>query len=259
MLLGIVAGVTGGIVAGLLIGTSRTRSAYDRFVSASRIPDVYIDSPDGNVADAETIRRVPGVKGVATVSMGGVQIAGSELYLQIGASLDDGYGREVMATRIVAGREAHAGASDELVLSEPIAAALDKSVGDRLRLESYTPAQIEAMKSSQGGEPEAPKGPAATMTIVGIQRTPTNIVTDKILSDQVILPSGFSRRYGEKIGVWGNAIFVDVGPSASAGQVAAVVRRKFTHSPDSKNDSSTRPRVEANRRSNPLSTSSRPA
>jgi hypothetical protein len=225
LLVGLVAGVTGGVVAGLLCGASRTRSAYDRFVALSRIPDVYVDSPDGNPADAETIRRVPGVKGVAMISMGGVQVAGSKLYLQIGESLDGGYGREVNTTRIVAGRAARVGADNEVVLSEPIAAALHKSVGGRLQLESYTPAQIDALKRSGDGAPEGPKGPTATMTVVGIQRTPTNVVTDKILSDQIILPAGFSRRYGEKIGAWGHAIFVDVGPSPSAGHVATVARR----------------------------------
>ncbi len=225
LVLALVAGVTGGLVTGLLVGASHTRSAYDRFVAVSRLPDVYVESPDGNPVDAERIRRVPGVEGVATISMGGVALAGSDLYVQIGASLDGGYGREVNASRIVAGRPALVGADDEVVLAEPIAAALRKSVGDRLRLESYTPAQIEAMKTSQGGEPEGPMGPNATVTVVGIHRAPTNIVTDKILSDQIILPAGFSRRYGEKIGAWGYAIFVDVGPSASAGQVAAVARR----------------------------------
>jgi hypothetical protein len=224
VLLALVGGVTGGIVAGLLVGASRTSSAYDRFVAASRIPDVYVDSADASLADARAIRKVPGVRGVAKISMGGLQIVGAD-YLQIGASLDDGYGRDVDAGRIVAGRPARVDAADEVVLPEPIAAALGKAVGDRLRLESYTPAQVKALQRSEGGTPEGPKGPTATLTVVGIQRMPTNVVTDKILSDQIILPEGFSRRYGNKIGAWGHAVFVDVGPSPSTAQVEAVARR----------------------------------
>jgi hypothetical protein len=228
-LLAAVAGATGGVAAGLLAGASRTRSAYDRFVEAAQIPEVFVDasagSPADAVADAEALRAVPGVEGAAAITMGGVQLAGTDLYLQMGASLDGRYGREVNTGRMVAGREARTDAADEIVLPEPIATALGKAVGDRLRVESYTPAQIEAMQSSDGGAPPAPDGPSASLTVVGIQRMPTNVVTDKILSDQIILPVGFWREHGDRIGAWGRAVFADVGRSPSAQQVDAVGRR----------------------------------
>jgi hypothetical protein len=222
LLAAVVAGLTGGVVSGLLRGASRTRSAYDRFVDVFHEPDVYVVSDDASLADAHAVARVDGVDGVTKVKAGGLQLADSDLYLGIGTALDDHYGRDVVVGRIVEGRAARPDASDEVVLPEPIAALLHAGIGDQLRFESYTPEQMERVKT---GEQPAPHGPDAAVTVVGIARNPTNVFTNQVLSDQIILPVGFERRYGDQIGAWNYFIMADAGSRPTVAEMQAVLHR----------------------------------
>ena len=133
VLLALVAGLSIGVALGLVAGASRTRSSFDRFVAESRITDAAIDTTSLTRGQLDAIRALPGVRGVAEIAAGGIQIAGGETYLQMGMSTDGRYGVDVDAARIVSGRRVDPNRADEVVLPEPIASLLDKRVGDELR------------------------------------------------------------------------------------------------------------------------------
>ena len=148
LVIALIAGAAGGLTTGLVAGASRTSSAAERFLAETRLLDLMVTNPELTVAQAEEVRRLPDVDGVALLT--GIALFPHDGgFTNITASVDEGWGVEVDVPRLVRGRLAEPEADDELVLTESMARLLDVDVGETVR---FTP----------GRRSNSPRGPAGS-------------------------------------------------------------------------------------------------
>jgi hypothetical protein len=162
---GVLTGLAVAAAGGALAVAARTSSAYERLVRATGAPDVsVVGLPPSALAE---VRALPGVaQAWATPTIvGQLDIPGQTyLSLSIAPAGDDRIARPV----VVRGREAGAGAADELVISEPTAAEFGLRVGDEIGLALLTRTEFAQFDVGFG----RPDGPHLRLRVVGIARYP---------------------------------------------------------------------------------------
>lgn len=211
LLVAVLAGVSVGAAVALVEGAGRTRSAFDRFAVAAHDIDTGIVLSDADPATIERLRALPGVRGSMLASFGGLlpDLGGEDVYAPTLIDRDGAYGREVNRGRVIRGRFADPSDPHEITLDEPLAATAGLDVGDTLTVRSFTPHQVELDKA---GESQAePRGPTVDLEVVGIVRQPANLLTDLPMASVVAATPAFGERYGDRIGEWGRALFLDIG------------------------------------------------
>ncbi len=204
VVLTLLVGFAGGVVVALVAGARRTESSLARFERASHSADVEFDAGDVTPAQVERLRRVPGVAAVAQLEQVTLISRSGPFknqFLPSAAQIDRRFGTEVDRPRVVAGRMAGLDAVHELTISETLASQLHVQVGDRLRFDSFSTADIEA-----GDAAVAPHGPRVTFRVVGIVRRPLDL-GGRGASGGVIVPTpAFLARYRGEIGSFSGAV-----------------------------------------------------
>ena len=164
LVLGVLAGLVGSVVAGASGVARRTATAYDRLVAATHLDDarVLVFSDD---IDVDRIARFPGV----VESWQSQQVIGQLLGPQVAyVSVSSGPPRPdtIFSPVILAGRQPRDDAADEVLLPSVLADELDLEVGDHLPLKLLTPLEVTQFDTGFG----EPDGPAVDLRIVGIAR-----------------------------------------------------------------------------------------
>jgi hypothetical protein len=223
VVIAVVTGVAGGLATGLVAGASRTRTALDRMLTDTQLPDVFVSAPTLTPEHVDEIRRVPGVEGAALMApMALVRPTGD--FVNIAASADGRYGVDIDVSRVVRGRAAAPDAADEMVVGESIAALLGVDVGDVVRFESYSAEQIAAWVAEEPSEEEMSirLGPTVDLEVVGITRHPADLTSDDPLTYFIALPQGFLRAHPGAVGEFPPFAVVDIGDAPSAADEAAM-------------------------------------
>ena len=230
LLIALVMGTAGGLATGLVSGAIGTRTAVDRLIAATHVPDVMLVDPTLDEAQLDEIRDLPEVEGAALLAGLGLFDPGGQ-YFGLTASVDGRYGIELDAPNIVRGRLASPDAEDEVVLGEKSAEALGLDVGDVIHFKSYSPEQMAGWDPVEGPTDEQLaefRGPDVDVEVVGINRHPADLTSDDPLSYFSVLPPGFYDEYHGRIGEYFRFAMLDLGPlpsPAEEGAVAAAVQR----------------------------------
>jgi hypothetical protein len=211
--LALVIAIAGAVVLATLAGAQRTETAYARFDRAASNPDVVLATKGPGSADLSdeqiaTIESLPEVRGAGRMRALAMQPAVEALYQPIAAPLDDGIGTRVLRSRFVAGRAPeHA---DEMSMTEQRAALLGLHLGDRLAMASYTPEQVRQYQGGDDSIFDHPDGPTVELTLVGIERTPLSVSTDRDIASITMLAPAFLDEYGDRVGSWTDLLGVDL-------------------------------------------------
>ena len=226
LVIAVIAGSAGGLAAGLVGGAARAGSAAERFLAQTRLLDLMVTGPGLTVEQADQVRALPGVEGVALLSAVGLMPHDGPR-LAMTANPDGRLGSEVDVPRIVRGRAAAPGVADEIVLNESSARALRVDVGDTVRFDSWSPEQVEGWTAS-GNDPTEKElstflGPSVELEVVGISRHPTDLLSDDPSSYFTPLPPGVWREYEGEVAELGyRFLAVDLGEAPTAAEEAAV-------------------------------------
>jgi putative ABC transport system permease protein len=218
LLVVLIGGLAGGLATGLVAGAARTRSAGDRLIQSARVVDLMVAHPALTTAQADEIRRLPGVQGAA-LHTGVAVIPESGEFLNITANVDGRHGVDIDRARIIRGRAADPDAADEIVVGEVVASYLGVDVGDVLRFDSASPEQVAAWQEREPTPEEMAdlQGPTVDLEVVGVSRHPVDLSTDDPVSFFTALPPGFWDTYRGRVGEWGfRFVSVDLGPAPSA-------------------------------------------
>ena len=168
--------VAGGVVITSVAGARRTSSAYERLRHETRSSEAAVDLFDGvDTKFASRIGRLENVAGWAqlTVWAGGIRDRVS-VDTPIVAAVDERFGHSVDRSILVRGRRDRT--VEEVVLPENVASLHNLDLGDRMRIGTYAPQQLAALRSSTT-RPPAPQGPTITLRVVGIDRRAGDLTT----------------------------------------------------------------------------------
>ncbi len=164
VLLGVLAGLGGGVAIAAAQVARRTSTAYERLEAATGAPDAIVLSLSG--ASSDQIASLPGVAEAWDARTGTAQIGGDAVaFVSVAAGRQpppDGLFRPI----VVEGRAPDPAADDELLVSEDLARIAEVSVGDTLPLRFLTAEEITQFDTGFG----EPDGPRIDMRIVGIVR-----------------------------------------------------------------------------------------
>jgi ABC-type lipoprotein release transport system permease subunit len=220
----IVMGIAGGLATGFVSGGVHSRTAVDRLIAQTHVPDVMLIDPTITNAQADEVRRLPGVDG-ASLLVGFGMIPRSGQYINIVASADGRYGIDLDVPNIVRGRAVAPDSAHEVVLSEKIANALGVDVGDVLHFQSYAPEQVASWAGRDATDEELADfgGPDVDLEVVGVNRHPADLTSDDPLSYFTTLPRGFYDEYHGRIGEFFRFEMLDIGEHPSAARVGAVI------------------------------------
>jgi ABC-type lipoprotein release transport system permease subunit len=195
---------SGAVVLALVAGARRTETSLARFEHESRSADVEVDAGDTTPEQLAAFRRSPSVAAVAELhQLTLISRTGpySNQFLPSAAQVDARFGTQVDRARVVAGRAVHLDAVDELTIGEGLASLLHVGVGDRLRFESFSPADIQSADATT-----QPHGPRVIFHIVGIVRRPLDLGGRGAVGGVIVPTPAFLARYRDQIGSFSGAV-----------------------------------------------------
>ena len=197
---GLLIGLVGAVALTVLAGARRTDSAYGRFRDATLAHDATAFGP------APLLRRLGALPGVAATGVATIYPAfvdfESEFDLGVMAPHDDRFLRTIDRGRLLSGRRPDPGKADEVMLSPQAATVLRAGAGDRVRLQTVTPAQIEDINNDQfSGTLE---GPVLDLLVTGLLRNVEDLRGDTA-SYVVYATPAFQGAHADDVGK-----FVDV-------------------------------------------------
>lgn len=186
--MGLVAGITGGVVLVSAQVARRTGTAYDRLQHAVHAPDALLIAPD--LGSARKVLALPMVKkgwlvGTAIGQLGHEQVQ----YVGITAG-PHAPPKGLFTPIVVRGRAANPRVSDEAVITEHAAQVTGLGPGDDLPLAFLTPLELTQFDTGFG----EPDGPKVTLHIVG---TILGAIEAGLNAPEVFSTPAFARRLGE--------------------------------------------------------------
>lgn len=199
VLLGLLIAVAGGLVLTGLAGARRTRTALDRFereTSSSSGGVLLFDGP--NRRFAQQVSRLPHVEQSGQLVVWAASIAGSHGETPIVAAADGGFGERVDQSVLVSGRRARG--AHEIVVSQNVAHPRGYRVGSKIRLVTYAPDQLDALRGSQSAAatPSA-HGPVFTLRVVGIDRRVGDLSTQGERTGILYVGNDVYRTYHDRV------------------------------------------------------------
>jgi hypothetical protein len=223
LLLALLVGLAGALVLAAAAGARRSEAALPRFLAANRTMDAAVlvqpDEPFDDLAEARRrLAALPEVRQVFRLT-GALILAGADptdpgrWHRQLGAvALDPGgsmaFGRPIVA----AGRLADERRTDEVVVDEELAERRHLRVGSLYRVGIYTRRQFGPAGE---GRFVSPQGPVVDLRVVGIVRTPRDLVpvaTDQenifVNGGELYLTPAYWQRHGPNIARYGIGLAV---------------------------------------------------
>jgi FtsX-like permease family len=223
LFLALLVGLAGALVLAAAAGARRSEAALPRFLAANQTMDAAVfvqpDDPFDDLAEARRqLAALPEVQQVFRLT-GALILAGtdptdpSRWHRQLGAvALDPGgsivFGRPI----VVAGRLPDERRTDEAVVDEELAKRRHLRVGSSYRVGIFT---LEQFGPAGEGHFASPWGPVVDLRVVGIVRTPRDlvpVVTDQdnifVNSGELYLTPAYWGRYGPNIARYGIVLAV---------------------------------------------------
>jgi hypothetical protein len=218
LLLVVLVGVAGALVLAAAAGARRSEAALPRFLAANRTMDAAVfvqpNEPFDDLDEAHRqLAALPEVRQVFRLT-GALILAGVDptdtgrWHRQLGAvALDPGgslaFGRPI----VVAGRLADERRPDEAVVDEELAKRRHLRVGSFYRVGIHT---LQQFGPAGEGHFVSPQGPVVDLRVVGIVRTPRDLVPVATDQDNIFVNSGelyltpaYWERYGPDIARYG--------------------------------------------------------
>jgi hypothetical protein len=218
LLLALLVGLGGAVVLAATAGARRSEAALPRFLAANRTMDAAVlvqsDEPFDDLAEARRqLAALPEVRQVYRLT-GALVLAGVDpadpgrWHRQLGAvALDPGGSMALGRPIVVAGRLADERRTDEAVVDEELAERRHLRVGSLYRVGIFT---LQQFGPAGEGQFVSPQGPLVDLRVVGIVRTPRDLVpaaTDQdnifVNSGQLYLTPAYWGRYGPNIARYG--------------------------------------------------------
>jgi ABC-type lipoprotein release transport system permease subunit len=204
VLIGVVAMTVAAVVA-LLTAAERSETAFERLRSATRASDAIVMETSDGPTDFEVpiadVAAVDGVEGATAQAELFVRPAGTDLFpdynLWAGAPLQAPTVDSLDTPLIAKGRAVDPSRTDEVVVSEKLAAKLGIGVGDSIMLESMTSDWVDV--AFEGGDPGPPDGPKVPVRVVGLSRTPGDFGR---MEGILLLSPAFVERFGGQLRVY---------------------------------------------------------
>ncbi len=192
VVLGVLAGVTGGFAMAALAGARRADTALPRFREGTDAADAIVFASQAGVPhpDWDKLRARPEVADVAVWNlMFGAMEQGVDDLLFVAD--DDGFAGRVSRPVVVEGRMWNPDATDEVVVSE----------GGRKNVPLGSTIDFQPFGADQGDSADAPSGPKVRFHVVGVVRT----LNQFLFTDQILVGPGFKARYGSEVQLAENA------------------------------------------------------
>jgi ABC-type lipoprotein release transport system permease subunit len=206
VVLGILAGVAGGIATAAVAGARRTSTVFDRWKEATAAPDAIVFATQVGIFDADytPVIDLPEVVDAATFSLApmGVVIDGVEIggFVPGGGyepEPDDRLFRTVSRPLLDEGRLPDPDRADEVLVNSVAAEEFDLDVGSTVTIRSATEFEDEAPLD----------GPSVDATVVGIgSYSLMDIVFEGTESPGFIPSAAFMREYGDEVPHWSNLV-----------------------------------------------------
>lgn len=218
--LALLVGLTGGVVTASLLGASRSRSSFDRFVAEEKSADlaVFVNLED----ELERLAEHPAVERIGRFSMLSLVptslVDRDDVYVPFAASLDGAVPYEFNGYRIIDGRLPEPDVATEIALHESTAQLLGVDVGDRVEMAMFTDADLEALFEFER-TPESYD--TVDMDVVAVMRDPIDVIARS--SDIVVTPltPAAAASLDDEVGSLGMGAFVSVRPGTDVGQFMA--------------------------------------
>ena len=227
VVLTVLVGFVGAVALALFAGARRTDTSLQRFEQSSRSADVEVDVGDATSEQIDRFRHAPGVAAVGQLRQLTL-VRGNGVNLAVAGQVDRSFGRDVDRGRIVEGRAADPNRADELTIGEALAAQLGVRVGDRIRFESYSPADVATQQAVAD-----PHGPHVSFRVVGIVRRPLDLGGRGAAGGVVVPTPAFVARYRNEVGSYAGSVLrvrTDHG-AADVPRVAREAKEIFGKSP----------------------------
>jgi hypothetical protein len=222
-------GVAGGVVLTAAAGARRGASAFDRFATATRAPDVGVDASPRYF---DAIERLPQVEAAAPIAFvlasPNPDLFSAQPVIGVAAT-DARLGTEVDRPDVVNGRLPAFARLREVAVNEAAAEVLAAGAGSSLRISSLSPEQVETLFT---GEPVGePAGPTVDVVVTGVIRTTHDL--GRGLEPFVLFTPAFYRAYADRIGELGTTLEVRLrGGAAVLPAFKAAARRVVPESQD---------------------------
>jgi hypothetical protein len=161
VVLGVLAGLAGGVAMATVAGARRTATAYQRFRQVTAAPDVIVFATQVQVvADYTQVRKLPEVIDAGEFTLAPIAL---KEWRDIGtlSPADDRLYRTISRPLLVSGRLPDARRTDEVLVNHIAAKRFHIHVGQHVTIESSSSA------FSFNGSP-TPDGPSEAATVVGI-------------------------------------------------------------------------------------------
>ncbi len=201
--LALLVGIVGALVLAIAAGARRTGTSFARFRDESRSADLELAGELPTAQQLRELAREKTVAATAILSAYGVAVRDLRPLEAIGVPVDSTFGTLVDRGRLVAGHAVDPSVPGEVAISESLATRLHLGVGDRLDLESYTPAQIAKILGG-ASDAGALAGPRIKLKIVGVVRRPFDLSDRALTGGFLALSPAFGPRYAGRIGVFGS-------------------------------------------------------
>jgi hypothetical protein len=251
VVLGLFAGIAGGLAIGAWGAARRTDSSFDRFVAYERAatyhlracpPDADPAAPDflercrrHDQADiAEYLRTVPGVESAGRWSFAISGVAKAEtpddwVTMLVPFALDAGALSSMGRPIVVDGRLADQNAANEIVVNEEMAALGRLAVGDEIVVTIGSADEFDAVGEGR----YRPTGLTTTMEVVGVIRRPGDLTVRSSPGDESIVDSlaraegtfAWAQRFGLDFAGYGIGVVVDSDTLSGDDVLAALDRR----------------------------------
>ena len=171
VLLGLVAGLFGGLVVAAAVLARRTITAPDRLYETVRPGDIHVQTFGGPEL-AEQVLTLPSIDGFwrGGVAVGRLEDRSSVQYVGILAPIDAN--ADLFRPVVVAGRMPDPADLNQIALIEDGAAERGFDVGDRLRLGMLSAAEVFQFDTGFG----EPDGPTLELTITAMIRLPPGVL-----------------------------------------------------------------------------------
>jgi putative ABC transport system permease protein len=164
VLLGVLAGIVGGVVIAGVAGARRTYTAFDRLREAQHFPDLMVISSDASPKALGSMAALPEVEAASTAVIPTGRVLGKwDWYYPMAFTTPD---VDVLRPIVIDGRLPAPDRPDEVLLSQQTANFSGYKVGDHVPFQAYT--RDDFFVLLHGDSNHLPTGPALSLTITGI-------------------------------------------------------------------------------------------
>ncbi len=209
VLLGVLAGLAGGLITAAISGAQRSASAYPRMRQQLLAADAVFFPSQVMIGDAD-VTKLASIPEVAAWS--GFALAPgwfSELGPAAGPFIPvgDGWFTTIERAKVLAGRLPDPTRDDELVVNQA-ALKLGGHIGMTLTFHTYSPADYEKFADAATPQLDQLHGPVVKMKVVGVIRMPIDSVLTFAAEPEIYPSPGFYAKHRDQMAVYFTNAFV---------------------------------------------------